>query len=269
MPNRILREGIIESEAVNSLSPPAEILFRRLMSKVDDFGRYHGHPQLVLAACYPLQLARISLTNVSEMIAECAQAGLIQLYEINSKKYLEIRNFGQRTRCDSKFPAPCSPNARAMSAECSPNARAMSAPCAHLAARATTTTTATASHTTPTANARAETTTPPLPPAEIPQEGAEFPSGGSGGEYPLTLTECQKHDPAVDAFFVLGLVQKSVQACISAGDMEPVDDEDVAAAVRESYAKYTGRNGHGVGLLTHRVPQILLTWGKHEQAESK
>ncbi len=39
MPNRIIREGILTSEAVNSLSWEAEVFFRRLLSVVDDFGR--------------------------------------------------------------------------------------------------------------------------------------------------------------------------------------------------------------------------------------
>lgn len=114
MPNRILREGIIESEAVNLLSPGAEVLYRRLMSKVDDYGRFHGNPALILAACFPLQLDRVSQANVSEWLAECAQMSasgeqaipLMDLYEYEGKKYIQINNFGQRTRTDSKFPPP-------------------------------------------------------------------------------------------------------------------------------------------------------------------
>jgi hypothetical protein len=39
MPSRLLREGILDSEAVNALSFAAEVFYRRLMSVVDDFGR--------------------------------------------------------------------------------------------------------------------------------------------------------------------------------------------------------------------------------------
>jgi hypothetical protein len=40
MPVRILREGILTSERVDTLSPAAEVFYRRLMSVVDDFGRF-------------------------------------------------------------------------------------------------------------------------------------------------------------------------------------------------------------------------------------
>ena len=51
MPNRILREGILSSERVDALSEGAEILYRRLMSVVDDYGRYFAHPTLIRSAC--------------------------------------------------------------------------------------------------------------------------------------------------------------------------------------------------------------------------
>ena len=132
LPNRILREGIIDSERVNALSPEAELFYRRLMSKVDDFGRFHGHPQLILAACYPLQLDRITAADVSAWLAECSRdartmtaecsqdadiAPLITVYEVGNKKFLQINNFGQRTRTESKFPAFGAHDARTMSAE--------------------------------------------------------------------------------------------------------------------------------------------------------
>jgi hypothetical protein len=120
MPNRILREGIIESERVNALSCGAEILYRRLMSKVDDYGRFHANPALILAACYPLQLDRVSPSHVSQWLAECGQLPadvsdslpLVTLYEANGKRYLQINGFHQRTRSESRFPPPIVREAR-------------------------------------------------------------------------------------------------------------------------------------------------------------
>lgn len=108
MPNRILRDGIIESERVNQLSPCAELFYRRLMSKADDYGRFHGNLNLLLAACYPLQFDRVSLTNVREWLTECGEApSLVREYCIDGKNYIEIINFGQRVRASlSKFPDP-------------------------------------------------------------------------------------------------------------------------------------------------------------------
>jgi hypothetical protein len=122
MPNRILRDGIIESERVNTLSCGAELLYRRLMSKVDDYGRFYANPSLILAACYPLQLDRVSPSNVSAWLAECGQLPanvgeplpLVTSYEVNGKKYLQINNFGQRTRSESRFPPPIVREARSI-----------------------------------------------------------------------------------------------------------------------------------------------------------
>lgn len=96
----------------------------------------------------------------------------------------------------------------------------------------------------------------------VPTLPRELPPPLSQSEWPLTAAEIRRHDPAVDDCFVLRLVQATMQHCISGGDMEPIDDEDMAAAVKESYDKHTGRSRHGPGLLLNRVPQIMLTWGK-------
>lgn len=93
------------------------------------------------------------------------------------------------------------------------------------------------------------------PPERLPPQSAT--------EYPLTREELRTRDPATDDFFVLRLVQTTYQALISAGDMAPFDDEDMANAVRESYKTYRGKREHGNGLLLSRVPQIILGWGKN------
>lgn len=107
MPNRIVREGILTSERVDKLSPPAEVTYRRLMSVVDDFGRYSANPKLIRAATYPLRLDRVSDRDIGQHIAECEQAGLIRTYEAQGKPHLEIIDFRQRTRATaSKWPSP-------------------------------------------------------------------------------------------------------------------------------------------------------------------
>lgn len=104
MPTRILREGIITSENVNALSDGAEIFYRRLMSIVDDYGRYYGHASLLRAACYPLKLDTVSEAHVKRHMQECVKAGLIVVY--NDGKHLFLTNFKQQTRAPSKFPQP-------------------------------------------------------------------------------------------------------------------------------------------------------------------
>lgn len=106
MPNRILREGILRSEAVAQLSPQAELFYRRLMSIVDDYGRYYGKPELLLSDCYPIRPSWADVEGVSKWLAECERADLLLAYDVGSSRYIEIGKFRQRTRTPSKFPEP-------------------------------------------------------------------------------------------------------------------------------------------------------------------
>lgn len=108
MPSRIIREGIISSDRVNSLSFGAEVLYRRLMSVVDDFGRFYGSPLTIRAACWPTCPEKVSDEEVRAWIEEC-QVGnepLIIQYQVGVTKYVMINNFNQQQRAKSKFPGP-------------------------------------------------------------------------------------------------------------------------------------------------------------------
>lgn len=107
MPNRIIREGILTSERVNSLSERAEVFYRRLMSVVDDFGRFTANPTLLRASCYPLKLDSVKEDSIKKHLAEAEDAGLIVLYTVAGKAYLELQDFRQQVRAkESKFPPP-------------------------------------------------------------------------------------------------------------------------------------------------------------------
>lgn len=107
MPNRVLREGILTSERVNLLSLDGEVFYRRLMSVVDDFGRYTAHPALLRAHLYPLRLDRVREASMERLLTECEKVRLVRLYVVASKPYLEVLDFGQHVRAKhSKWPAP-------------------------------------------------------------------------------------------------------------------------------------------------------------------
>lgn len=110
MPNRILRERILTSERVNLLGWGEEVFYRRLMSVVDDFGRYHANAKLIRAACYPLALDKVSDADVEKWILATEKAALISVYPAeDGKRYLEVINFRQQARAKaSKFPQPTS-----------------------------------------------------------------------------------------------------------------------------------------------------------------
>lgn len=127
VPNRILRDGILTSERVARLGWPAEVFYRRLMSVVDDFGRYYASPMLLRAACYPLHLDKVSDSDIGKWLAVCAEAGLVRVYPAkDGKRYLQMLDFRQQVRATaSKFPQPppeCAADAQQMHSRCTADA---------------------------------------------------------------------------------------------------------------------------------------------------
>lgn len=123
MPNRILREGILTSDRVNALGAGrAELFYRRLMSVVDDFGRFPADERLLRSSCYPLRLDSVHEEDIRGYLKKTADAGLIRLYCIGSKRYLEMLDFRQQIRSQkSKYPA-CPAGAQQMPSTCAASA---------------------------------------------------------------------------------------------------------------------------------------------------
>lgn len=105
MPKRMLRDWT-DSEIIDKLSVKAEVFFTRLIMKTDDFGIYHANAKLLKANLYPLR-DTMRPSDITPLLAECAEAGLLGTYTVAGKEYLVILNFGQRLRTsNSKFPEP-------------------------------------------------------------------------------------------------------------------------------------------------------------------
>lgn len=106
MPNRIVRADILTSERVARLSWQAEVFYRRLMSVVDDFGRYDGRNSVLRTALYPIQVDKVTERDVGKWKAETASADLVTCYAIDGKDYVQIERFGASRADKSKYPAP-------------------------------------------------------------------------------------------------------------------------------------------------------------------
>ncbi len=121
MPSRIVREGIISSPRVNQLSMGAEVLYRRLMTVADDYGRFYASAGTLRGACWPICPGKVSESDIAEWLTECASGDdpLVVVYVVDGCEYLEIQNFGQQTRGKSKFPEiKCLANAKQMLSTC-------------------------------------------------------------------------------------------------------------------------------------------------------
>lgn len=106
MPNRIIREDILTSESVDMLDPPAEVFYRRLMSKVDDHGLYDARPAILKSHLYPLRHDRVREADISRWMAACQKAGLIVLYSHDGKPYLQMLKTKWKARSEPKYPLP-------------------------------------------------------------------------------------------------------------------------------------------------------------------
>lgn len=107
MPDRIVRAKILTSDAVNALSWGAEVFYRRLMSIVDDFGRYDARTTVLRGSLYSLQLDKVSDADIVKWLGECSKTGLVSVYQVEGKEYLEVLKFGQRLRAmKSQYPPP-------------------------------------------------------------------------------------------------------------------------------------------------------------------
>lgn len=106
MPTRYLKPGIRDSEAIDALSPMAETFFYRLIVTVDDFGRADARPAMLKSACYPIKEA-VTAGQCEAMLAELHRAGLVLVYVVGGKPYLQLCKWDNAPRSQiSKFPAP-------------------------------------------------------------------------------------------------------------------------------------------------------------------
>lgn len=108
MPNRIVRDGILRSKKVTALSPSSELFYRRLLSVVDDFGRYYADPGMLLSDCFPTRPTWADDELITKAVEECRLQNLILIYEIADDSFLEVQGFDQRIRPGqkSRFPEP-------------------------------------------------------------------------------------------------------------------------------------------------------------------
>lgn len=106
MPNRYTRESAIESEPVNSLSWQGEVFWRRLINRVDDFGRISADPRILRARIFPLQLNKVTERDVARLLVENEEAGLLFTYKVDGKFYLVMNKWEQGRAKVSAYPPP-------------------------------------------------------------------------------------------------------------------------------------------------------------------
>jgi len=269
MPTRILRDGILSSRAVNAVSEPAEILYRRLMSVVDDFGRAEADPDLLRAKCFPLQLERWPTERVREFLAELGESPLVTVYHRGEKSYIQIENFGQRLQSKERFPAP---TPEEVATRAGSNSRSVAD---YKELRRTT-----ENHGESPLNTKSESESKSYTKSESQQQQHVVNGNGAGnekplllppelkpqGEYPETLRVLLEHDRSADVLFCQRLADESARQIISdpvaskwtmEKQRKAVSDALLARACREVF-RTPRKKPPGTGLLLVTVPRILI-----------
>jgi hypothetical protein len=110
MPNRIIREGINDSDRMDGLVRDAgwgaDSFYRRLLNVADDFGRFDARLTVIKAKCYPTLLDMVRDNDLHRWLAACEKATLVRIYTADSKTVGEIIDFRQVKRAEkSRFPS--------------------------------------------------------------------------------------------------------------------------------------------------------------------
>lgn len=101
MPNRLVREGLMESEAVLSLPVEGRWLFVIILLSADDVGLFEA-TEFKLA-----RRADVNRDLAGKLMQMLADADLVRLYEVDKKRYGIIPKFRQRLQIKtSKHPLP-------------------------------------------------------------------------------------------------------------------------------------------------------------------
>ena len=104
--SRLIRRAILDSEKFNSLSTFVQNFYFRLLLVADDYGLYDARKTLLRCSLYPLSIEKVSESDVVSGLAACEKAGLVRLYSVEGKEYLQIVNYGQRCKTKPKYPMP-------------------------------------------------------------------------------------------------------------------------------------------------------------------
>lgn len=120
MPQRFLKPGLITSPKWESCSWHAQSFYVRILTLVDDFGRYDAEPILLKSHAFPIR-EDVKTGKVEELCGELQGSGLVEFYIVAGKRFLQVTNWTERARSEkSRFPDPIGPDLSAAAESCGP-----------------------------------------------------------------------------------------------------------------------------------------------------
>lgn len=117
MPQRFLRPGITNSPRWNRVSWAAQSFYIRLLTLVDDYGRFDGRPSVLWGQCFAVwnehnPESAVNLQQVAQMLQQLAadSVQLLDLYQVGDKHVLQVTQWQERVRDGAKERWPANPN---------------------------------------------------------------------------------------------------------------------------------------------------------------
>ena len=109
MPNRIIKESICTSDTLDTLSWFDEVVFYRLLVNCDDYGCFDARSAILKNRLFPLKEDGLSASTVLEAVNHLASVGLLTMYTVHGKPYLQMTTWKDHQRIRNskrKYPWP-------------------------------------------------------------------------------------------------------------------------------------------------------------------
>lgn len=123
MPQRFLRPGITTSQRFNSVDWVAQSFYIRLITLVDDYGRYEADPRLLRSHVFPYGDSRgedVSMTTIENICKQMLAKKLVFFYSVAGKNYLQLTKWKEHARSASRYPEPNCEQLTTFDIKCSP-----------------------------------------------------------------------------------------------------------------------------------------------------
>lgn len=111
MPQRFLRPGLTTSPRWNALDWQAQSFYVRLITLVDDFGRYYADYRILRSHVFPMGDAKggdVSVKTIESICKQLSASGMVSFYaNYEGQQFLKIERWEETVRAKkSKYPDP-------------------------------------------------------------------------------------------------------------------------------------------------------------------
>lgn len=124
MPQRFLRPAIRNSQRWNSVEWLEQSLYIRILTLVDDFGRYDGRASVIHGESFSIwnelhPNKPVTIKDICSALQQLVASQLVEIYEVDGKKVLQVTQWQERIRTGVREKWPAKPILQQVAASCS------------------------------------------------------------------------------------------------------------------------------------------------------